>query len=44
MVHHVGENELLDETKHGEILVSPDVVQSQLFLRVEKRNMLHLSQ
>src|SRR5262245_8475750 len=44
MIHHVGQNELLDETEHGEILVPPNLVQSKLFFRGEKRNLLHLSQ
>src|SRR4029450_5375113 len=44
MIHYVRENKLLDKTEHGEILVPPNLVQSQLFFRGEKRKLLHLGQ
>src|SRR4029434_5877104 len=44
MIHHVRENELFDQPKHGQVFMAPDLIQSPLFVRDEKRKLLYLSQ
>jgi hypothetical protein len=44
MVHYVREDKFFDKAEHGKILMAPDLIQSSLFLRREKRNPFYLCQ
>ena len=44
MVHHVGENKFLDQAKHSQVLMAPDLIQSPLLGRRKKGNLLYLRQ
>src|SRR5215471_13491740 len=44
MIHHVGENEFLNEPKHGEVFMAADLVEGYLFRRSQKRKAIDLRQ
>src|SRR5262244_3425708 len=44
MIHHVGENEFLNQPKHREVFMAADLVENRLFSRSQKRKAIDLRQ
>src|SRR5262249_34771548 len=44
MIHHVGENEFLNEPKHREVFMAADLVKCRFFSRTQKRKAIDLRQ
>src|SRR5215472_17443056 len=44
MIHHVGEDEFLNQSKHREVYMSADLLEGHLFCRSQKRKAIDLCQ